>query len=478
MVPLADRLGEERLHDDRRWHHASRLARVGASVRRVHGVRRMNAPAEMPAKMPAGVDLKPTRRARIVLWTLTLVYVLNFLDRSLLGILAKPIQDTLHITDGQLGLIGGLYFAFFYCFIAIPIGWLADKTNRVAVLSLACAIWSAATSFCGMAATYPQLVVARMLVGFGEAGGVPPSYTIITDYFPPGRRGRAFGIYNLGPPIGAALGIAFGASIAAAFNWRVAFLAIGAVGIVTAVAIWFIVREPPRGAFDQVSPGDAGPGFWSTMKMFFSSPTLLLISLGSGATQFITYGLGNFTALFLMREKGMTLEQVALWYALVVAIGMGGGMLVSGRAIDRYTRTSKSAYASIPALSLVIALPFYVGFVWAPGWPLALALLTAVMALNYFYLSSAIALVQEEVRPDQRVMAGALLLLVMNFIGLGLGPTYVGAASDAFAARGIAHSLQVALYTLTPFYVIAALLFLWLARRLKTEAPPQPEALA
>lgn len=412
---------------------------------------------------------RPSKRARVVLWTLTFVYVLNFLDRSLLGILAKPIQDTLHITDGQLGLIGGLYFAFFYCFIAIPVGWLADKTNRVAVLSLACAIWSAATSFCGLAATYPQLVIARMLVGFGEAGGVPPSYTIITDYFPPGRRGRAFGIYNLGPPIGAAIGIAFGASIAAAFNWRVAFLAIGAIGVVASVGIWLIVREPPRGAFDPVQTAPEGPSFWATVKTFFSSPTLLLISFGSGAAQFITYGLGNFTSLFLMREKGMTLQQVAIWYALVVAVGMSAGMLVSGRAIDRFTRTSKSAYASIPALSLTLAIPFYVAFVWAPAWPLALWLLTAVMALNYFYLSSAIALVQEEVRPDQRVMAGALLLLVMNFIGLGLGPTYVGAASDAFSARGIGHSLQVALYTLTPFYVVAALLFLWLARRLRRE---------
>lgn len=422
--------------------------------------------------MNATVDVQPatSRRARIVLWTLTFVYVLNFLDRSLLGILAKPIQDSMHISDGQLGLIGGLYFAFFYCFIAIPVGWLADKTNRVAVLSVACAIWSAATSFCGMAGSYPQLVAARMLVGFGEAGGVPPSYTIITDYFPPGRRGVAFGTYNLGPPIGAALGIAFGASIAAAFNWRVAFLTIGAIGIVAAIAISVIVKEPPRGALDATAAEDGAPSFWDTMKMFFSSPTLLLISFGSGATQFITYGLGNFTSLFLMRDKGMTLQQIAIWYALVVVIGMGGGMVASGRAIDRYTRTSKTAYAFIPALSLVLALPFYLGFVWAPGWPVALCLLTAVMALNYFYLSSAIALVQEEVRPDQRVMAGALLLLVMNFIGLGLGPTYVGAASDAFAAHGITHSLQVALYTLTPFYVIAALLFFWLALRLKAES--------
>lgn len=405
----------------------------------------------------------------VVLATLCGVYVLNFLDRSLLGILAKPIQDSLHISDGQLGLIGGLYFALFYCFIAIPVAWLADRTNRVNVLTAACAIWSLATAACGLAANYGQLVAARMTVGFGEAGGVPPSYAIITDSFPPGRRGFALGIYNLGPPIGAALGIAFGAAIAAAFDWRAAFLAIGVLGLVAAVVLRIVVREPKRGAFDDPTAQAAKSGFWETVAMFFSRPALVLAALGSGATQFITYGLGNFTALFLMREKGMTLEEIAIWYALVVAIAMSASMLVSGRLIDRFARISKAAYATIPAASLVLAIPFYVGFVWVPDWRLALLLLLAPSFFNYFYLSSVVALVQEEVRPDQRVMAGALLLLVMNFIGLGLGPTYVGAASDYFQAAHPEHSLQIALFTLTPFYIIAIVLFLWLARILRRE---------
>jgi predicted MFS family arabinose efflux permease len=408
-------------------------------------------------------------RSWAVLAVLCFVYVLNFLDRQLLSILAKPIQDSLHITDGQLGLIGGLYFAFFYCFIAVPVGWFADRTNRVSVLSLACAIWSAATAACGLAASYPQLVVARMTVGFGEAGGVPPSYALITDLFPPGRRGTAFGLYNLGPPIGAALGIAFGASIAAAFDWRYAFIAIGVVGLLTAAAVRLFVREPVRGRFDANAAHTTKSAFGETLRAFFSRKSLVLAALGSGATQMITYGMGNFTTLFLMREKGMTLKEVAVWYALVAAIGMGSGMIVSGRVIDRLTRRSKAAYATVPALSLALALPFYVAFVWAPTWRLSLVFLTGALMLNYFYLSSSVALVQEEVRPDQRVMSGALLLLVMNFIGLGLGPTWVGAASDWFAARGTSHSLQAALYTLTPFYGIAILLFLWLARTLRRE---------
>ncbi|MEO8115216.1 MAG: MFS transporter, partial [Phenylobacterium sp.] len=257
----------------------------------------------------------PDARAWIALGMLCFVYVLNFLDRQLLSILAKPIQDSLHVTDGQLGRIGGLYFALFYCLIAIPVGWLADKTNRVRVLSFACGLWSAATMACGLAGNYPQLVAARMAVGVGEAGGVPPSYAIISDLFPPGRRGRALSLFNLGPPIGQALGVAFGASIAVVFSWRAAFLVLGAVGLFAALALLLIVREPPRGGLDraatQAPAGSPTAGFKQTFLMFFTTPSLLLVALASGSTQFITYGVGNFTTLFLIREKGMTLSEVA-----------------------------------------------------------------------------------------------------------------------------------------------------------------------
>lgn len=257
---------------------------------------------------------RPGAQSWIVLGMLCFVYVLNFLDRSLLSILAKPIQDTLHITDGQLGLIGGLYFALFYCFISIPVGWLADRTNRVWVLTAACAIWSAATMACGVASNYTQLAVARMTVGFGEAGGVPPSYAIISDYFPSGKRGTALGIYNLGPPIGAALGIAFGASIAAAYSWRDAFIVLGGAGLVSALLIVLVVREPVRGGLDSHRGDMETPAssFWQTIVMYFSRPSLVLAAVASGVTQIITYGSGNFSTLFVMREKGMTMSEVAV----------------------------------------------------------------------------------------------------------------------------------------------------------------------
>lgn len=425
---------------------------------------------------PGPALARPGARAWVVLGVLCFVYVLNFLDRQLLSILAKPIQDELGVSDGQLGLLGGLYFAMFYCILAIPVGWLADRTNRVKVLAFSCALWSAATAACGMASNYPQLAAARMMVGVGEAGGVPPSYAIIADYFPPGTRGTALSLFNMGPPIGQAIGVAFGASIAAAYSWRLAFVWVGVVGVATALVVWLFVREPRRGGLDPApapekanpAPG-SGPGFWATFRMFFADPVLLRVSLACAATQFITYATMNFTVLFLMREKGMSLDDVAVWYALVVLVGISAGMVVSGRLVDRLSPRGKTVYAYVPAAGLALAVPFFVGFIWAPGWALALVLLLLPIGLNYFYLSPAVTLVQEEVRPDQRVLSGALLLLVMNLVGLGLGPTYLGLASDLFRPAYPENSLQMAFYTLVPFYALAIGLFLWLAKALKRQ---------
>jgi MFS family permease len=204
--------------------------------------------------------------------------------------------------------------------------------------------------------------------------------------------------------------------------------------------------------------------------MFFARRVLLLISLASGATQFVTYAVLNFTTLFLMREKGMTLNEIALYYSVLVGVCVSAGMYASGRLVDWLGTKSKTAYAHVPAIGLAAAVPLFIGFVWAPSWPLALAFLAIPTGLNYFYLSPAVVLVQEEVQPNQRVLSGALLLLVMNLIGLGFGPTYLGAASDFFHASHPDNSLQLAFYTLVPFYFLAIGLFLLLARAIRREA--------
>src|SRR6185295_10731478 len=180
------------------------------------------------------------------------------------------------------------------------------------------------------------------------------------------------------------------------------------------------------------APAAARAPFWPTCRKFFATPVLLRLSLATGVTQIVTYATLNFTTLFLMREKGMTLGEVAVYYSLLVGIAVSAGMYTSGRLIDRYAPRTKAAYGYLPAIALAVAIPFFAGFVWAPGWQLALVFLAVPTFCNYFYLSPAVTLVQESVRPQERVLSGALLLLVMNLVGLGLGPTYLGAVSDWF----------------------------------------------
>ena len=239
--------------------------------------------------------------------------------------------------------------------------------------------------------------------------------------------------------------------------------------MLAALGVLAFVREPRRGGLDGAPAAAAAPkaSFASTFKMFVSSPSLVLVSLACGATQIVTYGAGNFSTLYLMRERGMTLQQVALWVALVTAVCMGGGIYVSGRVIDHFIRRSRRTYALAPALSLALAAPLFVAFALAPTWPLALLFFAGPMALNYFYLSSAVALVHDEVAPNQRVLSGALLLLVMNLVGMGVGPTFVGWASDQFRPSHPHNSLQLAFLSLVPVYALAIGLFLALAVVLK-----------
>ena len=274
------------------------------------------APLQPAAPSVGAAGAEPGARAWLALAILCFVYVLNFLDRQLLSILAKPIQDDLGVTDGQLGLISGLYFALFYCLLAIPVGWLADRTNRVRVLSLACALWSAATVACGLVVDLPA---AGGCTDVGRRSARRAAFRRPTPSSPttsrPGMRGTALSLFNLGPPIGQALGVAFGASIAAAYSWRSAFVSLGRGGHRRGAGR-LVVRARAgarRTRCGRVRPSAArqlqSAGLLADVPQFFSDPVLLRVSLACGATQFVTYAVLNFTTLFLMREKGMTLER-------------------------------------------------------------------------------------------------------------------------------------------------------------------------
>jgi predicted MFS family arabinose efflux permease len=390
----------------------------------------------------------------VVLAMLCFIYTFNFLDRQLMSILTEPIKQELGLTDSQMGRLGGIYFAAFYTILGVFVGFFADRFNRVWILGVGSAVWSLMTALCGVAKTYPMLMAARMGVGVGEAAGAPPSYSIISDYFPAHKRGMALGIFSLGVPFGMALGAGLGGWIAASHGWRMAFISIGVAGLIATVFLLLIVREPKRGAQEvKLDPHMAEapttaldiekPGFFKTAGEFFGRPALLFTALGCGATAFVGYGILNWTAPFLIRVKGVNMAEISLWYSLELAVFMGLGTWLSGQIADWLSRRARYWYALVPMIALIIAVPFYIGFIWAPSWQMSLAFLAVPTLLNNTYLAPALAVVQNSVKPSQRTMSGALLLLVLNLVGLGLGPTFVGELSSHFTLGNIASALSV-----------------------------------
>ncbi|MEO8752495.1 MAG: MFS transporter [Casimicrobiaceae bacterium] len=424
------------------------------------------------AATPAGAGTRVSAYSWVVVSMLMFIYIFNFLDRQLMSTLQEYIKKDLGLTDKQLGLMTGLYFALFYTGFGVIVGFLADRTSRVRILFVGCFLWSLFTTLCGMSKTYPTMVAARIGVGVGEAAGAPPSYSIISDYFPAEKRGLALALFSLGVPFGQALGAGFGAKIAELYSWRFAFIGIGALGIVAAFALLFVVKEPKRGAQEAaVDPhmaeastqGLEKTGFINTIVEFFSRPALALTALGCGLTALVGYAALGWNVSFLVRVKHINMGDVALYYALMIAVAMGLGTWLSGMIVDWLAKRSKVWYALLPAIAVALSIPFYVAYVWAPTWQLAIAFLAGPTFLTIMYLAPALAVVQNSVRPSQRTMAGALLLMVLNLIGLGGGPTIVGMLSDYFhTSQGLseADGLQMAMYWVTPFYVLTVVVLL------------------
>jgi MFS family permease len=409
----------------------------------------------------------------VVVVVLAFVYTLNFLDRQLLAVLTEPIKHTLKLSDTQLGLLGGPAFALFYTAFGIPVAWLADRANRVRVIAISCAIWSFFSAACGVANNFAQLALARVGVGIGEAGGSPPAYSIIADYFPRQKRGLALAIYALGVPFGTTFGTALGGWIAVNHGWRNAFIAIGLPGIIVAVLILFIVREPPRGRFETV-PVERPP-MLRVIGTFFRTPTLAFTGLSAGFTSFVGYAAIAWLPAYLMREKGMSLAEVALYYSFVSGGATALGGLASGALVDHFGKRDPAAYAIVPGLGILVSLPFYIVALRTTDWGMALALFSVLFFFYIMYLAPALTVVQNNVPPAERSTSAAVFLLMLNLIGLGGGPLYVGMISDWAAPVHGKHALTVGLYALIPFFLVAAgtqLLAARAMRRAHLKVPP------
>ncbi len=415
----------------------------------------MNAPASNPASRPGYPGF--------VLAMLLLVYTFNFLDRQILGILAKPIMEDLQLTRTEFGAIGGLAFAVLYSVLGVPLAYLADRTSRSGVIAGALAVWSLFTGLCGVATGYWQLFLFRLGVGVGEAGGVAPSYAVIADYFPPEKRARALAIYSLGIPIGLALGTLLGAYIAALVNWRAAFIAMGVIGILIAPLFRWVVRDVPRPA---VAKGDAAP-VSAVFGILARKPAFWLLAFGASCSSLCGYGLALWTPLVLMGNFGFDLVTTGQFMASLLLIGGTAGVFAGGWFADRLGKGDRAWYAWLPAIAWLITAPlFAVGFLTSNPW-IAWPLLLIPNGLNILWLGPVTTAVQHLVPQHMRATASGSFLMINNLIGMGLGPLLMGFLGEELKASYGADALRYGAVFCLSFYVLAGILALFAAKHVR-----------
>src|SRR5579863_9439757 len=432
-----------------------------------------------------------------VLIVLVLVYTFNFIDRQIVGILAVPIKSELHLSDSQLGLMGGLAFALFYTFLGIPIARLADRVSRTSIMTAALALWSLMTAVCGFTQSFAQLFLARVGVGVGEAGGVAPAYSLICDYFPTKERARALSVYSFGIPIGAAAGIVLGGYITSLMSWRMAFFIVGLAGLLLTPLLKFTVREPERGALDlQRADADraaeaadvggtgardaaalgtdavgtdmaaAAPSLLQVIAVLAGKPSFWGLSLGAASASMMGYGLFFWAPSLLVRSFRLSLLQASLSFGALVLVGGLIGIWCGGALTDRYGEKRRAMYAFIPAIAFVATVPFYVAGVLSATLWLSFAVLLVPTALGLVWLGPVLAAVQHLVPGNMRATASALFLFINNLIGIGLGTVLIGALSDLMRLRFGAESLRYAILAGTGFYLVAAALLFFAGRKL------------
>lgn len=384
----------------------------------------------------AHADAKPVYSRAYTSWVLGLlvvVYISNFIDRTILSVLQQPIKEELRLADWQLGLLGGLSFALFYSIMGVPIARLAERRNRVSIITGALVAWSAMTALCGFAASYVQLLLCRVGVGIGEAGATPPAQSLISDYFPPERRATALSVYGLGVPIGTLLGSVIGGFVAQHWGWRAAFLAVGLPGLLLAVLVRFTVREPPRGHSEGGLAAGEAPSTMTVVKVLWAKRAFRHLAAGMTVTSFAGYAMSAFAATYLIRRFGLNVAEAGLAAGLVNGLSAAVGTLLGGLMTDWAGRKDRRWYVWIPAIGLILSVPLYVAAYLQTDLFWVIVLLIVPGILHFFYLGPTYAVMHNMVAPRMRATATALLLLVLNLIGLGLGPTLLGVASDVFA---------------------------------------------
>ena len=404
---------------------------------------------------------------RYALGLLCVVYVVNFLDRQILAILLQSIKEELQLTDVQLGLLSGTAFGLFYATLGIPIARLADRVSRKAVIAVCLTLWSGMTLLCGTAGSFAMLFLFRIGVGVGEAGGSPPSHSLLSDYFPPERRATALGIFALGAPVGNLIGYLFGGWLDETVGWRLAFFCAGAPGLVLAALVALTLREPRRGGAESLdAPTNDGeaPPLSQVFRFLWQSRAFRHLSAAAGLNALASYSIITWSPAFLIRTHEMGTAETGAWLALAIGVMGGAGSYVGGVLCDRWGLLDVRGRVWLPGLGIAIGVPFALLCFATSSQAVALGALALANFFGGWVQGPMFAGAQFLATPQMRATASALLLFATNIVGLTLGPATAGALSDAFAPYFGARSLAVALFCIS-FLVWWAALHFYLAGR-------------
>lgn len=406
-------------------------------------------------------------RAHISLILLLVVYMFNFIDRQILSILASPIKAELGLSDAQLGWLGGFAFAFFYTLLGIPVALYAHRVGRVRVIAVALMLWSAATAFCGLASSYTMLALGRFGVGIGEAGGVAPAHSLISDLYPPEHRARALGVFSMGLPLGSGLGIMFGGLVASAFDWRLSFILIGLAGVLFAPLFFLGVKDRHERRTLTARPVGVA------LRAVIGNRSLWLISLGASLSSVIGYGLMFWLPSVFMRSFKASLISASVSFGLIVLIGGVIGIACGSWIADRQGAKNPRYFVWVPAAAYLLCIPAYALVLMNAGTafdtPVGFILLLIAQALGLMWMGPVLASLHHITAPQDRVLASAVFLFVTNLIGLGFGSWILGAVSDALTLSHGADALKLAVTGGLGFYVLGAGCFLLASLSLKSD---------
>lgn len=407
------------------------------------------------------------RYLNYVLVMLTLAYVFNFADRQVLVILQESIKEEFKLSDTELGLLSGFSFALIYVTLGIPIARYADRGNRRNIVAGSLGLWSIMTAVSGFAGNFIQLLLARIGLGVGQAGGSPPAHAMISDYFPPAKRARAISMYSTGIYIGVGIGFILGGYLNQHYGWRTAFFALGIPGIIFSLLFYFTVKEPKKGATDirETTSGETHT-LKSALKLLFSNKLFFFLAMAIALHVFCIYALLNWAPSFMSRVHGM--KSVDIGVSLGLIFGLGGGIGTYARRFltNRLGKKDARYYLRVPAYSILISLLFTTGTIFLHNNYLTLFCLCGCAFLQSILLGPTFAVAHSLVPAPMRALSSAILFFALNLVGLGFGPLVIGIISDLLLPTQGIESLRWALSIILPLSLVSALLFLTAARNI------------